>query len=237
MFSGQTPWHSPLAWLPPHLPLCLPLLEPDTFKIVPQSSPSLESDTLKIIPWSSPQSSSAAGAHDELSLRTIPEIMFEKCHWPSFFIQLQLFICLWSVLFICNWRYTCILPDLWVSDDESELNCRQVRHKFNFHFRECSSSALVYTLMSQWTFAKCRFVHAPPSSFAIAAKAPGLGPGSAVWPSWSPALWASNYCEEAFWTELLSNYCKITNVELPIQNESLLCQICIYWPWCVNLLA
>ena len=47
-----------------------------------QSSPSLEWDTLKIIPWSSPQSSSAAGAHDELSLRTIPEIMFEKCHWP-----------------------------------------------------------------------------------------------------------------------------------------------------------
>ena len=108
MFSGQTPWHSPLAWLPPHLPLCLPLLEPDTFKIVPQSSPSLESDTLKIIPWSSPQSSSAAGAHDELSLRTIPEIMFEKCHWPSFFIQLQLFICHWPVLCICNRHCTCV---------------------------------------------------------------------------------------------------------------------------------
>ena len=71
---------------PDFLLICLPLLEPDTFKIVPQSSPSLVSDTLKIIPWSSPQSSCAAGAHDELSLRTIPEIMFEKCHWPSFFI-------------------------------------------------------------------------------------------------------------------------------------------------------
>ena len=103
MFSGQTPWHSPLAWLPPHLPLCLPLLEPDTFKIVPQSSPSLELDTLKIIPWSSPQSSCAAGAHDELSLRTIPEIMFEKCHWPSFFIQLKLFIWYWPVEYVSSW--------------------------------------------------------------------------------------------------------------------------------------
>ena len=95
MFSGQTPWHSPLAWLPPHLP---PLLEPDTFKIVPQSSPSLEWDTFKIIPWSSPQSSSAAGAHDELSLKIIPEIRFEKCHWPSFFYN---YFCIFVIDLFC----------------------------------------------------------------------------------------------------------------------------------------
>ena len=132
MFSGQTPWHSPLAWLPPHLPLCLPLLEPDTFKIVPQSSPSLELDTLKIIPWSSPQSSCAPGAHDELSLRTIPEIMFEKCHWPSFFIQLQLFICHWPVLCICNRRCTCVCVFYLICGcllsmmNQTYLNCRQI---------------------------------------------------------------------------------------------------------------
>ena len=111
--------------------------------------------------------------------------------------------------------------------DESDLHKPVDRWQIKFPFYcvlEYSSSALVGALMSQWTFAKCRFVHAPPSSFAIAAKAPGLGPGSAVWPSWSPALWASNYCEEALWTQLLSNYCKITNVELPIQNQSFLCQ-------------
>ena len=72
-----------------------------------------------------------------------------------------------------------------------------------FWVREHSSSSLVGVLMSEWTFTKWRFVHAPPISFAIAAKAPRPDPGSAVWPSWSPALWASNYCEEAFWTHLL----------------------------------
>ena len=103
-----------------------------------QSSPSLESDTLKIIPWSSPQSSSAAGAHDELSLRTIPEIMFEKCHWPSFFIQLQLFICHWPVLCICNRRCTCVcvfylICGCLLSTVYDEIVGRYW-HKLNFHF-------------------------------------------------------------------------------------------------------
>ena len=129
MLSGQTPWHSPLAWLPPHLP---PAFGAGHFQNRSQSSPSLESDTLKIIPWSSPQSSSAAGAHDELSLRTIPEIMFEKCHWPSFFIQLQLFICHWPVLCICNRRCTCVCVFYLICGcllsmmNQTYLNCRQI---------------------------------------------------------------------------------------------------------------
>ena len=132
MFSGQTPWHSPLAWLPPHLP---PTFGAGHFQN--------RSPVVSIF---------GVGHFKNHSLVISPIVFCRGRTWRAvtqnhpwdqvwevsltqLLLQLLLYICHWPVLCICNWRCTCICAFHLICDqNQTYLNCIQIRRRLNFHF-------------------------------------------------------------------------------------------------------